>query len=149
MPGAKYLKRVSARYRTPVHAMIVTCILAIVLCLYAAAYSVITSISTITLYLAYIIPVFLNWRNKRRASGEFVTPEMAPWNLGRWSAPINLIAICYTVFIVMVFSIPPNELVLWTMLAVAVGLFVYWQAHAKRHFVGPKIGKAEEIVTKL
>ncbi len=149
MPGARYLKRVSARYRTPVHAMIVTCILAIVLCVYAAAYFVITSISTITLYLAYIIPVFLNWRNKRRGYGEWVTGAMAPWNLGRWGAPINLIAICYTIFIVTVFSIPPNELVLWTMLAVALGLFVYWHAHAKGHFVGPKVAKEGAIVTKL
>jgi amino acid transporter len=147
MPGAKYLKRVSSRYRTPVHAMIVATILAILLCLYAAAYSVITSISTITLYLAYIIPVYLNWRNRRRCSGEFVTPEMAPWNLGCWAAPVNLIAICYTGFIVIVFSIPPNELVLWTMVGVAGGLFIYWQAHAKRHFVGPKIAKTEKIVT--
>jgi amino acid transporter len=147
MPGAKYLKRVSSRYRTPVHAMIVASLLAILLCLYAAAYSVITSISTITLYLAYIIPVYLNWRNRRRGFGEFVTPEMAPWNLGRWAAPINLIAICYTAFIVIVFSIPPNELVLWTMVAVAVGLLIYWQTHAKRHFVGPKLAQTEKIVT--
>lgn len=156
MPGAKYLKQVHARYRTPVCAIIVTSIFAVLLCLYAAASSVITSISTITLYLAYIIPVFLNWRNRRRAmrrSGTgsalekdgrsradiYVTPEMAPWNLGRWAAPINLIAICYTAFIVVVFAIPPNELVLWTMLAVLLGLFVYWHLRAKRSFVGPKI----------
>jgi amino acid transporter len=138
MPGAKYLKRVHPEYRTPVCAIIVTSILAVLLCLYAAASSVITSISTITLYLAYIIPVYLNWRNRRRAMGEFVTPEMAPWNLGRWAAPINFIAICYTAFIVVIFSIPPNELVLWTMLAVALGLLLYWKLYAKHHFVGPK-----------
>jgi hypothetical protein len=130
----------------------VTSILAVFLCLYAAASSVITSISTITLYLAYIIPIFLNWRNRRRAlrpdsarpkqSFPFVTPEMAPWNLGRWGAPINLVAICYTAFIVFIFAIPPNELVLWTMLAVLLGLFLYWQLYAKRSFAGPKIGGA-------
>ncbi len=140
MPGAKYLKRIHLRHRTPVFAIIVTSILAILLCLYASAYYVITSISTITLYLAYIIPVFLNWRNRRRGRGEFVTPEMAPWNLGRWAAPINFVAICYTVFIVVVFSVPPNELVLWTMVGVGLGLFGYWQGFARRRFVGPKLG---------
>lgn len=143
MPGAKYLKRVHPVYRTPVHALVVTSILSVFLCLYASAYYVITSISTITLYLAYIIPVFLNWRNRRRRSGEFVTPEMAPWNLGRWAAPINLIALCYTAFIVVVFSVPPNELVLWTMLAVGLGLLIYWKLYARRRFPGPAIARSD------
>ncbi len=139
MPGAGWLKRIHPRYRTPVFSIIVTTILSILLCLYASAYYVITSISTITLYLAYIIPIFLNWRNRRRRSGEFVTPDLAPWNLGRWASVINLVAIIYTVFIVVVFSIPPNELVLWTMLAVGLVLLLYWKLSARARFVGPKI----------
>jgi amino acid transporter len=110
----------------------------VVLCLYASAYYVITSISTITLYVAYIIPVYLNWRNRRRRSGEYVTAETAPWNLGRFAPLLNLVAIVYTVFIVIVFSIPPNELVLWTMLGLSLLLLFYWNLHAKRHFPGPK-----------
>ncbi|HEV8542270.1 MAG TPA: amino acid permease, partial [Verrucomicrobiae bacterium] len=54
MPGSRYLQRVHPKYRTPVWALVVTSILAVFLCLYASAYYVITSISTITLYLAYI-----------------------------------------------------------------------------------------------
>lgn len=150
MPGSSYLKKVSPKYRTPVCAIIVTSILAVFLCLYASAYFVITSISTITLYLAYIIPVYLNWRNRRRKNGEYVTSETAPWNLGKWAPLINGIAICYTVFIVVIFSIPPNELVFWTMMLVSAGLAVYWQLYAKRHFAGPAKAPpapAEVIVT--
>src|SRR5688572_33024637 len=62
MPGSRLLKRVSAKYHTPACAIVVTSILAVFLCLYASAVPVITSISTITLYLAYIVPVYLNWR---------------------------------------------------------------------------------------
>lgn len=138
MPGHKFIKRVSPRYRTPIWSIVVTCTLAVLLCVYAAAYSVITSISTITLYLAYVIPIYLNWRNKRRGAGEFVTAELAPWNLGRWGGIINGIAILWTAFIVIIFSIPPNELVLWTMLLLAVLLAVYWKAAAARHFPGPR-----------
>jgi len=36
-----------------------------------------------------------------------------------------------------VFALPPNELVLWTMLAVAVALAAYWRLSARRRFVGP------------
>jgi amino acid transporter len=138
MPGSSLLKRVSGKYRTPVWAIIVTSALAVLLCIYAAAYSVITSISTITLYLAYVIPIYLNWRNKRRSRGEYVTPKLAPWNLGKWGGIINTVAIAWTIFIVIIFSIPPNELVLWTMLLVAIFLLVYWKAYAARHFTGPK-----------
>lgn len=145
MPGAKYLKRIHPTFRTPVTAIIVTSVLAVFLCLYASAYYVITSISTITLYLAYIIPVYLNWRNRRRGAGEHVTAAMAPWNLGRWAAPINAVAICYTIFIVTVFSIPPNELVFWTMVAVAAGLVIYWKSYASAHFPGPREAGAATV----
>jgi amino acid transporter len=138
MPGSRYLKRVSGKYRTPVVAIWVVSGLAILLCLYAAAYSVITSISTITLYLAYIIPVYLNWRNKRARKGEYITPELAPWNMGKWGNAINTIAILWTVFIVIVFSIPPNESVFWTMLLLGLLMAIYWKAYAAKHFTGPK-----------
>jgi hypothetical protein len=36
----------------------------------------------------------------------------------------------------VIFSLPPNELVLWTMLALTLGLVLYWQMAAKRSFVG-------------
>ncbi len=138
MPGARWIKRVHPRHRTPIWSIVLTSLLAIAICLYAAAYFVVTSISTITLYLAYVIPVYLNWRNKRRGQGEFATRETAPWSLGRWGAIINIIAMLWTIFIVVVFSIPPNELVLWTMLLAGALLWVYWAIYARQKFVGPK-----------
>jgi L-asparagine transporter-like permease len=109
---------------------------------YAAAYSVVTSISTITLYLAYVIPIYLNWRNRRRGAGEHTTPATAPWSLGRASTAVNLIAIAWVVVIAIVFALPPNELVLWTMLLAAAILGVYWRLSARHRFVGPRPGGA-------
>lgn len=138
MPGSRYLKQIHPARRTPTHAIIVTCVLTVVTCLWAAAFSVVTSISTIALYLAYVLPIYLNWRNRRRQKGEWVTPEIAPWNLGKWSPLLNLIAIVWTVLITIVFSIPPNELVLWTMLLLALGLVIYWFGFARKHFHAAK-----------
>lgn len=121
MPGSRWLKQVSGRHRTPHIAIIVTAVLSVLICLYAAAFAVITSISTICLYLAYGIPIWLNARNRQ------VTPANAPWNLGRWSPLINWIAIVWIVVITVIFMLPPNELVLWTMLGVAAFLAVYWK----------------------
>jgi amino acid transporter len=137
MPGSKYLKRVSDRFRTPVWSIVVTSSLTVLICVYAGAFYVVTSVSTITLYLAYVIPVYLNWRNKRAGRGEFTTSQTAPWNLGKWGAPLNVIAILWTIFITVVFSLPPNELVLWSMLVLAALLLAYWKLYAGRHFAGP------------
>jgi amino acid transporter len=138
MPGARLLKRVDPVRRTPTWATLVTCVLAVLITVYAAAYSVVTSISTIALYLAYVIPIYLNWRNRRRGRGEYASGTTAPWSLGRWSGPVNLIAIAWVGFIVVVFALPPNELVLWTMLLVALLLGLYWGLAARHRFVGPR-----------
>jgi amino acid transporter len=137
MPGAGLLKRVHPALRTPIWAIVVTSTLAVLITVYAAAYSVVTSISTITLYLAYVIPVWLNWRNRRRRSGEYATRATAPWSLGRLGPAINAIAIVWVLVISVVFALPPNELVLWTMLLLAVLIALYWKLSARRRFVGP------------
>jgi amino acid transporter len=136
MPMSRYLKRVS-RNHVPVIAILVTSALAVLLCLYAAAFYVVTSISTIALYLAYVIPIFLNLRNRVRGRGIHMTRDLAPWFLGRLGSVINAIAIVWCAFIAIVFVLPPNELVLWTMLALSLGLAVYWLAWSRRRFAGP------------
>ena len=137
MPGSGHIKRVSPKYRTPVWSIVITSVLAVLICVYAAAFFVVTSISTITLYLAYMFPIYLNWRNRRRGQGEFATAETAPWFLGKWGPALNLIAIVWVLIITVIFSLPPNELVLWTMLGLSVFLGLYWQLSAKRRFAGP------------
>jgi amino acid transporter len=112
MPGSRWLKRVSGKHQTPHVAIIVTSVLSVLICLYASAWYVVTSISTICLYLAYGIPIWLKLRRGLKAD--------APWSLGRWSPVVNVIALIWIAIITIVFMLPPNELVLWTMLAVFV-----------------------------
>ena len=137
MPGSRWLKRVDPVRRTPVWATVVASVLAVLITVYAAAYSVVTSISTITLYLAYVIPIYLNWRNRRRNAGEYTTAATAPWSLGRFSTLVNVVAIAWVCVIAVVFMLPPNELVLWTMLALGGLVALYWRLSARRRFVGP------------
>jgi amino acid transporter len=137
MPGAATIKRVSARTGAPVPAILLTSALSVLICVYAAAYSVVTSISTITLYLAYGIPIFLNLRARRRGDAHAATGTTAPWNLGRWGKAVNAIALAWIALIVIVFSLPPNELVLWTMLLVSALLLVGWRLRARHGFRGP------------
>ena len=120
MPGSRWLKRVSGRHQVPHVAILVTSILSVLICVYAAAWYVVTSISTICLYLAYGIPIFLKLRHGMKAPN--------PWSLGRFSSIVNVIAIVWIAVITIVFMLPPNELVLWTMLAfgglLAIGAWI-------------------------
>src|SRR5262249_32318130 len=77
MPGSRWLKRVGGRHRTPYAAILVTAALSVLICVYAAAWFVVTSISTICLYLAYGIPIFLHIRNR-------LPGQETPWSLGRF-----------------------------------------------------------------
>ncbi|HUP61492.1 MAG TPA: amino acid permease [Thermoanaerobaculia bacterium] len=137
IPGSRWLKRVSGKHRTPAIAILVTCALSVLICLYAAAWFVVTSISTICLYLAYGIPIYLNLRNRLRGRGEHMTIARAAWHLGRWSPVLNTVAVIWIAIITIVFMLPPNELVLWTMLGLGLGLLVYWWSSARRRFAGP------------
>jgi amino acid transporter len=126
-PGASLLKRVNGTTHTPVWAIVVTSVLAVLVCLYAAAFTVVTSISTISLYLAYVIPIWLNFRRRLPRS-------LTPWNLGRFAPVVNVIAIVWCVFIALVFVLPPNELALWTMAAIGVLMSMYWFGGARHRF---------------
>jgi amino acid transporter len=141
MPGSRWIARVSPRSGAPVAAILVTSVLAVLVSLYAAAFTVLTSASTITLYLAYGIPIFLTLRNRLRRRGEFPTRETAPWSLGRKATPVNVVAVVWILFITVVFALPPNELVLWTTLLFALFLAGYWLLRARRHFRGPAGGQ--------
>ncbi|MGE5140840.1 MAG: amino acid permease [Rudaea sp.] len=144
MPGSGYISRVSHRWRTPANAIIITSIIAVLITAYSAAFPVVTSISTITLYLAYIFPVFLNLRNKLQNRGEHTNNLIAPWNMKSIGPIVNLLAMLWVVFITILFILPPNELVLWTMVTISILLAIYWFVSERVRFTGPrKMSEAE------
>ncbi len=145
MPGHRLISQIHPQYRTPMWSIIITCILAVLLTLWSAVYSVVVAISTTALYLAYAIPTYLNVRNKRRKQGEYTTKATAPWSLGKWGPLINWLAILWIVFITILFSIPPNELAGWSMILLALIMFLYWQLDAKKRFKGPTPADEKEL----
>ncbi len=148
MPGHQLIKQIDHRWRTPIWSILITCILAVLLTVYSAVYSVIVAVSTTALYLAYGIPIFLNLRNKLQKKGEYTTPEHAPWSLKGWGAILNVLALAWIIFITVLFSIPPNELAGWSIILLAVFMFIYWQVDAKHRFTGPK-ASAESDLRKI
>jgi len=89
----------------PAHAVILIAVLAFILAIPAWSgetlfvYAAITSVATIGLYVAYIIPVYLRFR----AGDSF---ETGPWNLGRKYKVINILAMLWVAFICVLFILP-------------------------------------------
>jgi uncharacterized BrkB/YihY/UPF0761 family membrane protein len=96
-------------------------------------------------HLAYGIPIYLNLRNKLRKQGEFTTPKTAPWSLRGLGPVVNVLALLWIVFITILFSIPPNELAGWSIIILAIFMFLYWQIDAKRRFKGPSPADEAEL----
>jgi amino acid transporter len=146
MPGHSLIRKIHPKYRTPVNSIVITCALAVIMLLWSGAFYVVTAISVVFLYWAYGIPILLNLRNRWRGNGEFTTRESAPWNLGRWTVPLNVISVAWIVLISVFLVLPPSELVLWTTVLICIGMFLWWHIDAKRRFHGPT--KADEAALR-
>jgi amino acid permease len=109
------------------------------------AFFAVTSISTIGLYIAYILPVFLRWRMRSSF-------EPGVWNLGRHYVWINAIAIVWVILCVIIFCLPFSpEAVPWNKgfswsdfnyapavtVALIIGVALSWELGAKHSFKGP------------
>ncbi len=145
MPLHGLIRQIHPRWRTPVWSILISCLAAVLLTVYAALYSVVVAISTTALYLAYAIPIGLNLRNKLRRRGEYTTPALAPWSLGRWGVLLNAVALAWVAFITVLFSIPPNELAGWSVLALCGFMALYWRLDARHRFTGPQPSSESEL----
>jgi hypothetical protein len=109
------------------------------------AFYAVTQLTTIGLYVAYTIPVFLRWRMRDKF-------EPGPWTLGAKYKWINLIAIVWVGLCVIIFSLPStpagvyfgktfswsavNYAPLVTIFVIAL-VEVWYALSAKHHFKGP------------
>lgn len=133
LPFSHLWKRVSKVRGTPVPAIWMIVVMAFLAALYSGAYAVVTSISTIGLYISYIIPVYLAWR-ARGTSREVVR---GPWNLGRYGAVINVIAIIWVIFLSIILSIPDDQRTGKSIAAVTLLLAIWYMVYERKRFKGP------------
>jgi amino acid transporter len=151
LPASNFWHRINPRTRTPTNAIWLAAGGAFVLGLpylwNATAYAAVTSIAVIGLYIAYVLPTFL----RLRQGDDF---EAGPWNLGRWSRPVGIIAVVWVAFITVLFMLPTASPISaanfnYTPLAVLVVLGfagIWWLVSAKNWFTGPKVqGSPEEL----
>lgn len=149
VPGANFWHKINRRTRTPTNSVWLAAVAAFVLGVpyiwSPTAYTAITSIAVIGLYIAYAIPVLL-----RRLKGDgFVR---GPWHLGRASAIIGWIAIVWVVFITILFVLPtvsPVTVSNFNYASVATGVVFFgaggwYLLSARKWFKGPRVQGSEE-----
>jgi amino acid transporter len=135
MPFAGLMQRVNKKHGTPsaaIWAVVVASLLAMV---WTGAVPIVTSLSTVALYLAYVIPVALGLRARLRGSR---WPDLAVWTLGRWGVPVNCIALFYTSFICFVLIMPPNELAAKTLGGVLAALAAIYLFEVRHKYKSPE-----------
>ena len=87
---------------------------------------IITAISTIFLYAAYGICIYLGAATDRMA-------DERVWSLGRYSKPVAWVAIFWIVVLMFLFSWPTSGNISWPfMVAIVVFLLIYYFAWARK-----------------
>jgi amino acid transporter len=156
LPGAGWLKKVSHRYRTPANSLAAIVVVAWLFTLAAftvgasggpggggIAIIIITAISTIFLYAAYGVVIYLGatteeWHKER------------VWSLGRWSKPVAWLALAWILILLVLFSFPTSGNISWPFMAGTVLLLViYYYGWARSRFQGPKVMGAEGELTEI
>jgi len=149
MPGSGWLKKVSHKYRTPANALTGMVVGAFILTLVAfrlgggTAIVIVTAISTIFLYAAYGIVIYLGMTTK-----EWLKERV--WSLGRFSKPVAMVAVFWVLVLMVLFSFPTSGNISITFMLIVVALLVvYYFAWAKSRFQGPKVMGADADLTEL
>jgi amino acid transporter len=154
VPGSSWLKKVSVRWRTPSHAVIAISVLSWLLILLVYVLTKlfggdplfliggITSVSTVLLYWAYGVCIWLGMR------GDQSWRQRQTWSLGRWSRPLAWLSVIWIILFSPVFLYPfALNSASWIIVgAFIVLLAVYYFAWARSHFRGPVAqGTAEQL----
>lgn len=149
IPGSRYWSRVSPRTHTPVWAtwgvIVVSALLNLLMFASPIAIGAVFSLGAIGQYTAFTLPValklFFDGRCKRFRPG--------PWNLGRFSTPLGIVAVAWWALITPALCFPAykgkdlNALNMnWTCLIYGGSMFlalVWYAVSARKWFKGPRI----------
>lgn len=143
IPGSRWWKKVNQTTGTPVNSIIAMACAAIVLGTSllgsTVAFSAMSSIGVIGMYISYGIPQVLRLTMARRWF------KKGPFHLGRFSIPVGWIGVFWCCFITVVFALPnqyPIDSQALNYAPVAVGVTLlfslgWWMISARKWFKGP------------
>jgi amino acid transporter len=102
VPLSRVWRRISKRSQTPVAAVWLYTTLTIAVNLLGlvsdSAIAAVFNICTVALNVSYLLPIVC-----KLVHGRF---ERGPWHLGRWSLPLNVVAVVWNFFMSIIFFLP-------------------------------------------
>ncbi len=129
MPASGLWRHVGSKHQTPAPAIWLCAIAAFLALAYSGAYAVVTAISTIGLYISYILPVWLHWRSGSKL-------ERGPWQLGKYSRALNVVAILWVIFLCVILCLADART--WkSILVVTAALLLWYGLRERTRFKGP------------
>jgi Amino acid transporters len=157
MPGSRWLKQVSHRYRTPANSVIGISVLSwlLIAVIYVMTKALggdpffliagITGVSTVLLYWAYGVCIWLGMH------GDQSWRSAQTWSLGGWSRTLAWISVIWIILITPLFLYPfvLNPAALATVGGFLVFLLLYYFLWARSRFAGPKAQGSEVELSEI
>jgi len=157
VPGSRWLKKVSTRFRTPSIAVVTITVASwlLIALIYVLTKALggdpffiiagVTGVSTVLLYWAYGLVIFLGLR------GDQGWRDERTWSLGSMSKPFAVISVIWIILITPLFlyPFPLNPAALATVLGFLILLAVYYVLWARTRFAGPRRQGTEAELTDI
>jgi amino acid transporter len=136
LPASKMLASVDHKLRTPGAAIWVGALLSIVAVLYGDAFLILSTGCAVFLYLSYVMPVAAAMRAEMAGKWK----NKGPFNLAGASIPVGALAIIGCGVLIFAGVQPPQEKVLYLIIAMVVVMVIVWFAGVRNSFQGPPVG---------
>ena len=140
LPGSSLIGRVHEKTKTPHVAIIVVTmgpflLVAATAPFEASLFGAMAKMATMGLYVSYAIPIFLGVLARQR--GKWTA--MGPFTLRAAGIPIAIVAVLWSVIVLVVCSLPPNRLPAEMLAGGFVVLGVVYLLFVRRSFRGPTV----------
>jgi amino acid transporter len=157
VPGSRWLKKVSTRFRTPSIAVVTITVASwlLIALIYVLTKALggdpffiiagVTGVSTVLLYWAYGLVIFLGLR------GDQSWRDERTWSLGNMSRPFAIISVIWIILISPLFlwPFPLNPAAFATVLGFVILLALYYLLWARTRFAGPRRQGTETELTDI
>jgi amino acid transporter len=121
LPFSGALSKVSTRYGSPYVMLIVSAVISVLFTIEAKAESIITSVSSVAIFLAYFLVIVAGMRTEKSAP----RPH-GVFSLGRWALPLGVLALLWCLLICVALTVPSVGHTAGVSSLVVIGIGVVW-----------------------
>lgn len=156
LPASGWLSRMSARHAVPTNALFVACLVPVVICLYVYwrpdTLARVTAFAVLGIYLTFQAVVLAALRQRLRG-----WRPAGAWNLRRWGIVVNIAALAYGIFAIILLAKPVEAdsfldrwiVVIGAALVLVTGLAYMLIAKPYNNSEGIPEGDAVEVAEQL